>query len=144
MDKDSIGDPRRTPNDKQTTGPGPYGQAAFSAQPAGGSAKDAASMSPAKLADAADKTRHDFEVLREDLAKLTEIVGQLAQSQAASTREQVMDAVGVAKDKIAEGAAATQDKLVSLEADLEAQIRRNPLSSVAIALVIGLLLGKMS
>ena len=138
----------RTPSsDRPTTGKGgPYDKpASFSPEPAGSIAKNMTSMGAANSTDAAaDKARDDFAALREDLAKLTGTVGQLVQSQAASTGTQVMDAVGVARDKISEGATATQDKLVSLEADLEEKIRQNPLSAVAIALGIGLLLGKMS
>jgi ElaB/YqjD/DUF883 family membrane-anchored ribosome-binding protein len=78
------------------------------------------------------------------VAKLAQTVTDLAQTQSASARGQVMDALGAASEQIAQSAAATQDKMMSLEADLETYVRRNPLYSVLVALGVGFLLGKMS
>jgi ElaB/YqjD/DUF883 family membrane-anchored ribosome-binding protein len=91
-----------------------------------------------------ESTGKDFETLRRDVAKLAQTVTDLAQTQSASARGQVMDALGAASEQIAQSAAATQDKMMSLEADLETYVRRNPLYSVLVALGVGFLLGKMS
>jgi hypothetical protein len=54
--------------------------------------------------------------LRGDLAKLTKTVSELVQSQAASTRDQVVNAMGAASDSFAQSAAVAQDRFVSAEA----------------------------
>jgi ElaB/YqjD/DUF883 family membrane-anchored ribosome-binding protein len=82
--------------------------------------------------------------LREDLVKLAHTIGQLVQNQAASTGAQVMDVVGTASDNISGSASVAQDKLMSIEAGVEARIQKNPWSAVAIALGLGLLIGKLS
>lgn len=86
----------------------------------------------------------DFETLRRDVTKLAQTVSDLAQNQAQTARGQVTDALSAASDQLAQSAAATQDKLMSLEADLETYVREKPLSSVLVALGVGFLLGKMS
>jgi ElaB/YqjD/DUF883 family membrane-anchored ribosome-binding protein len=91
-----------------------------------------------------ESTRNDFETLRRDVAKLAQTVTDLTQNQAAAARGQVMDTLGAASEQIAQSATATQDKIMSLEADLETYVRKNPLYSVLVALGAGFLLGKMS
>ncbi|MBV9113186.1 MAG: DUF883 domain-containing protein [Hyphomicrobiales bacterium] len=88
--------------------------------------------------------RNDFETLRRDVTKLAQTVSDLTQNQATAARGQVSQALGAASDQIAQSAAATQDKLMSLEADLETYVRQKPLYSVLVALGVGFLLGKMS
>jgi ElaB/YqjD/DUF883 family membrane-anchored ribosome-binding protein/uncharacterized protein YjbJ (UPF0337 family) len=154
----------RTFEDKQTTGQGLYDQAAGNVQSAYGQAKDAvatgvsdlaqgASATFAKAKDAVTEgakgavdglTNSDLGALRDDLAKLTQTVSQLVQNQAASTRDQVMDVVGAGGDNVARSAAVAQEKLVSVEADVEARIQKNPWSAVAIAMGVGILIGKMT
>jgi ElaB/YqjD/DUF883 family membrane-anchored ribosome-binding protein len=91
-----------------------------------------------------ESNRKDFDTLRRDVAKLAQTVSGLAQNQAATARGQVTEALGAASDQIAQSAAATQDKVMSLEADLETYVRQKPLYSVLVALGVGFLLGKMS
>ncbi|SEF11525.1 protein of unknown function [Rhizobiales bacterium GAS191] len=154
----------RSFKDKQTAGQGLYDQAAGNAQSAYGHAKGAVASGVSEAAKAASETlaktkdamsqgaktaieglaNSDFDALRDDLAKLTQTVSQLVQNQAASTRDQVMDAVGTAGDNIAQSAAVAQDKLVSFEADFEARVQKNPLGAIAIAVGAGILIGKMT
>jgi ElaB/YqjD/DUF883 family membrane-anchored ribosome-binding protein len=91
-----------------------------------------------------ESNRNDFETLRRDVAKLVQTVSDLAQNQAVTARGQVTQALGAASDQIVQSAAATQDKIMSLEADLESYVREKPLYSVLVALGVGFLLGKMS
>jgi ElaB/YqjD/DUF883 family membrane-anchored ribosome-binding protein len=91
-----------------------------------------------------ESSRKDFDTLRRDLAKLTQTVSDLAQTQTQTARGQVTGALSAASDQLAQSAAATQDKLISLEADLETYVRQKPLSSVLVALGVGFLLGRMS
>jgi ElaB/YqjD/DUF883 family membrane-anchored ribosome-binding protein len=139
----------RTFKDKQASAQGLYDQAAGSVQSAFGHAKDAVASGASDIAKAAkgavdEVANTDLGALRDDLAKLTQTVSQLVQSQAASTRDQVMGAVATAGDNISQSAAVAQDKLVSIEHDLESRIRKNPWGAVAIAVGVGLLLGKMT
>jgi ElaB/YqjD/DUF883 family membrane-anchored ribosome-binding protein len=93
---------------------------------------------------AGEPIRDDFERLRRDVAKLTQKVGELTQKQAASAREEAAGSLGAASEQIAQSASAAQEKMTSLEADLEIYVRRKPLHSVLVALGIGFLLGKIS
>jgi ElaB/YqjD/DUF883 family membrane-anchored ribosome-binding protein len=107
------------------------------AQAAIASAKDAVS-SGMKAGD------NEIGALKDQLAHLKQSVTQLVQSQASTARGQVMDAVGTATDSVSHSAAAAQETLASIEADVGARIKRNPWSAVAIAGLVGLLIGKMS
>ena len=91
-----------------------------------------------------ESNRKDFASLRGDVAKLAQSVSELARNQAETARGQVSDALSAASDQVAQSAADTQDKLMSLEADLETYVRQKPLSSVLVALGVGFLLGRMS
>jgi ElaB/YqjD/DUF883 family membrane-anchored ribosome-binding protein len=53
-------------------------------------------------------------------------------------------AVGAAGDNIAQSASVAQDKLMSFEDDVGSQIKNNPWSAIAIAGLIGFLIGKVS
>lgn len=139
----------RTLKDKQTTGQGHYDQAAGGVQNAYGQAEESATSGTSEVAKVAkgaidNVTNADFSALRDDLAKLTQTVSQLVQGQAATTRDQVMDAVGTASANLSDSAAAAQQKLMSVEADLEKRIQKNPLGAVAIAVGLGILLGRMT
>ena len=125
-------------DDKATEARGAYNDVAGKAQSAWGSAKDAAK----EMADSGSMP--DFSRLREDIANLTQTVSDLAQKQVASSREQVAGVVGAASGSLSQSAAVAQDKLTAVEGDVEARIKRNPWGAVAIAALIGLLIGKMS
>jgi ElaB/YqjD/DUF883 family membrane-anchored ribosome-binding protein len=86
----------------------------------------------------------DFSTLGDDVAKLTQTVSDLVQKQTSSARDQVIGVVSAAADNISQATSAGQDKLVSLEADVGDRIRKNPWTAVAIAALVGLLIGRMS
>jgi ElaB/YqjD/DUF883 family membrane-anchored ribosome-binding protein len=86
----------------------------------------------------------DFPALRADIARLTQTVGSLVEKQTSTARDQVMGAVGAAGDNIAQSASAAQDKLMSLEDDVGSRIKGNPWSAIAIAGLVGFLIGKVS
>jgi ElaB/YqjD/DUF883 family membrane-anchored ribosome-binding protein len=65
------------------------------------------------------------------------------QKQTSAARDQVMGAVGSAADNITQSTSVAQDKLASLEVDMEAGIKKNPWTAIAIAALVGLLVGKM-
>jgi ElaB/YqjD/DUF883 family membrane-anchored ribosome-binding protein len=125
-------------DDKASQVKGAYDEVAGSAQSAWGSAKDAAK----EMADSGSIP--DMSRLREDIAKLTQTVSELAQKQVASSRDQVVGVVGAAGDSLSQSAAAAQDKFAAVEGDVEARIKKNPWGAVAVAGLIGLLIGKMS
>ena len=76
--------------------------------------------------------------------KTAQTVSDLAQKQVASSRDQVAGVVGAAEDSLSQSAAVAQDKFAAVEGDVEAPIKKNPWGAVAIAGLIGLLIGKMS
>jgi ElaB/YqjD/DUF883 family membrane-anchored ribosome-binding protein len=86
----------------------------------------------------------DFSTLSDDVAKLSQTVSGLVQKQTSSARDQVMGAASAAADNISQATSAGQDKLVSIQADLGDRIQKNPWAAVAIAALVGLLIGKMT
>jgi ElaB/YqjD/DUF883 family membrane-anchored ribosome-binding protein len=125
-------------NDGATTAQGSYDDAAGKARSAFGSAKDAVSGS----VDAASAI--DFSGLRDEIGKLTQKVSDLAQNQVSAGRDQVVGAMGAAGESLSQSAANAQDKFAAIEGDVESRIKKNPWGAVAIAGLIGLLIGKMS
>src|SRR6202789_3615063 len=125
-------------DDKTSEVKGAYDEVAGSAQSAWGSAKDAAK----EMSDSGSIP--DMSRLREEIAKLTQTVSDLAQKQVASSRDQVAGVVGAAGDNLSQSAAVAQDKFAAVEGDVEARIKKNPWGAVAVAGLIGLLIGKMS
>ncbi len=125
-------------DDKTSEVKGADDQVAGSAQTACGSAKDAAK----EMADSGSIP--DLSGLRDDIARLTQTVSDLAQKQVASSRDQLAGAVSAAGDSLSQSAAVAQDKFAAVEGDVETRIKRNPWGAVAVAGLIGLLIGKMS
>jgi uncharacterized protein YjbJ (UPF0337 family) len=125
-------------NDRSTTAQGYYDDAAGKARSAVGSAKDAVNSG----VDAVSSL--DFSGLRDQIGKLTQQVSDLAHNQMSSGRDQVVSAMGSASDTLSQSAANAQDKFASLEGDVESRIKKNPWGAVAVAGLIGLLIGKMS
>jgi len=128
--------------DRTTTGQGIYDDAAGKARSALGSAKDAVSEGVDAVAAI------DFPALRDEITKLTQVVSDLAQKQVSAGRDQVVSAMGsamgTAGDSLSQSAAIAQDKFAAIEGDVESRIKKNPWGAVAIAALIGLLIGKMS
>jgi ElaB/YqjD/DUF883 family membrane-anchored ribosome-binding protein len=124
--------------DRATAAQGAYDDAAGKARAALGSAKDAVSEG----VDAVSNM--DFSALRDEITKLTKMVSDLAQKQVSTGRDQVVSAMGAASDGLSQSAALAQDKFVAVESDVEARIKKNPWGAVAIAALVGLLIGKMS
>jgi ElaB/YqjD/DUF883 family membrane-anchored ribosome-binding protein len=125
-------------NDKAAMAHGSYDDAMGKARSALGNAKDAVSNS----VDAVSAL--DFSSLSDQIAKLTQTVSDLTQRQLTAGRDQVAGAMGAAGDSLSQSAAMAQDKFAAVEGDVEARIRKNPWGAVAIAGLIGLLVGKMS
>ena len=123
-------------NDRSTTAQGYYDDAAGKARSAG--AKDAISGS----VDAVSAL--DFSGLRDEISKLTQRVSDLAQNQVSAGRDQLVGAMGAAGESLSQSAASAQDTFAAVEGDVELRIKKNPWGAVAIAALIGLLIGKMS
>ena len=139
----------RSTKNKQMTGEGLYDQAVGTAQSTYGQAKDTLASGVSAVQKAAGDAMNgiangDFEALRADVAKLAQTVGLLIQNQADSTREQMRSVVGTASDNLSQTAAMAQDRFISMEAEMESQIKKNPLAAVGVALGIGVLIGKMT
>ena len=124
-------------DDKTSEVKGAYNEVAGSAQ-SGAARRDAAK----EMTDTGSMP--DLSRLRDDIAKLTQTVADLAQKQVASSRDQVASVVGAAGDSLSQSAAVAQDKFAAVEGDVEARIKKNPWGAVAVAGLIGLLIGKMS
>jgi uncharacterized protein YjbJ (UPF0337 family) len=125
-------------NDRSTTAQGYYDDAAGKARSAVGSAKDVVSGGVDAI------SALDFSGLRDEISKLTQKVSDLTQNQVAAGRDQVVSAMGAASDSLSQSATTAQDKFTALEGDVESRIKKNPWGAVAVAGLIGLLIGKMS
>jgi ElaB/YqjD/DUF883 family membrane-anchored ribosome-binding protein len=86
----------------------------------------------------------DLAVLRDDIAKLTASVTDIARMQASAATSTVLESVEGARQKFSDSAAEAQNRLRGVGSDIEATIERNPLVAVLIALSAGLLIGTMS
>ena len=104
--------------DKATAAQGAYDDAAGKAQAALGSAKDAVNESVNAV------SALDLSGMRNEIAKLAQTVSDLAHKQVTAGRDQVVGAMEAA--------------------DVETRIKKNPWAAVAIAALIGLLIGKLS
>jgi ElaB/YqjD/DUF883 family membrane-anchored ribosome-binding protein len=125
-------------NDSTKTAQGSYDDAAGKARSALGNAKDAVSGG----VDAVSGL--DFSALRDQISQLTQKVSDLAQNRVSAGRDQLVGAMGVAGDSLSQSAANAQDKFTAIEGDVESRIKKNPWGAVAIAALIGLLIGKMT
>jgi ElaB/YqjD/DUF883 family membrane-anchored ribosome-binding protein len=124
--------------DKATTAQGSYDDAAGKAQSALGSAQDAVSGTVSAI------SALDFSGMRDEISKLTQQVSDLAQNQISTSRDQVVGAMGAARDNLSESATVAQDRFIAIEKDVESRIKGNPWGAVAVAGLVGLLIGKMS
>ena len=124
--------------DKAIAAQGSYDDAAGKARSAVGNAKDAISEG----IDAVSAL--DFSSLRDEITKLTQTVSDLTQKQVSAGRDQMVSAMGAAGDGLSQSAGMAQDKFVAVESDVEARIKKNPWGAVAVAGLIGLLIGKMT
>jgi ElaB/YqjD/DUF883 family membrane-anchored ribosome-binding protein len=108
----------------------------------------------AAATDAMDQAAADLEALRNDLNNLTDtmtkFISQAGNEAAKSAREitsnvagQVGSVAGDMADKSANVAAATAQQAKSFAAELESMARRNPLGSIAGAVMVGVLIGMM-
>ena len=86
----------------------------------------------------------DLAAIREDVARLAETISKLLQRQTEAAGAGVSEAVGDAKDKIANTAGEARDRARSASGEIEASIERNPLTAVLIAFGVGMWLGMMS
>jgi ElaB/YqjD/DUF883 family membrane-anchored ribosome-binding protein len=86
----------------------------------------------------------DLAAIREDVARLAETIGKLLQRETQAAGVGVSDAVGDAKDKVADTAAGARDFTRAASGEIEASIERNPLTAVLIAFGVGMWLGLMS
>ena len=141
MNKDNLEGTVRSAvgqGEKTTTAQGFYDDAAGKARSAFGSSKDAVSGG----VDAVSAL--DFSGLQDEISKLAQKVSDLAQNQVSAGRDQVVGAMGAAGETLSQSAANAQDKFAAIEGDVESRIKKNPWGAVAIAALIGLLIGKMS
>jgi ElaB/YqjD/DUF883 family membrane-anchored ribosome-binding protein len=124
--------------DRATAAQGSYDDAAGKARSALGNAKDA-------ISDGMDAVSAlDFSSLRDEVTKLTQMVSDLTQKHVSAGRDQMVSAMGAAGDSLSQSAGIAQDKFVAVESDVEARIKKNPWGAVAVAGLIGLLIGKMT
>jgi ElaB/YqjD/DUF883 family membrane-anchored ribosome-binding protein len=86
----------------------------------------------------------DLAAIREDVARLAETISKLLQRQTQAAGVGVSEAVGDAKDKVADTAAEARNLTRAASGEIEASIERNPLTAVLIAFGVGMCLGLMS
>lgn len=82
--------------------------------------------------------------LREDIAALARSVAAVGSDKASQYRGKVRQAKNEAADASLHMVEAARDHALSLERDLERQIRTNPIQAVAIAAGVGFILALMT
>ena len=125
-------------NDRATTAQGEFDDAVGKARSALGTAKDAVSGGAEAV------SALDFSGLRDQISQLTQKVSDLAQNQASAGRDHLVGAIGTAGEGLSQSAANAQEKFAAIEGEVESRIKKNPWGAVAIAGLIGLLIGKMT
>jgi ElaB/YqjD/DUF883 family membrane-anchored ribosome-binding protein len=83
----------------------------------------------------------DLAAIRQDVARLAETIGKVLQHQTRAAGVGVSEAVGDAKDKVADTAAGAREITRAASGEIEASIERNPLTAVLIAFGVGMWLG---
>jgi ElaB/YqjD/DUF883 family membrane-anchored ribosome-binding protein len=118
--------------------------------------KDLPSVSTATSATAGnDNFNEQIRALKSDLTQLSNTVTQLVQSQGTGLREAALGAVGAARERVGatvSGAAEqgrqlagqAQTQVAAMAREIEAQIERNPMTAVLVALGVGFAVGLMS
>ncbi|MGA3403111.1 MAG: hypothetical protein ABSC95_28195 [Acetobacteraceae bacterium] len=86
----------------------------------------------------------DLAALRQDVARLTDSVSTLVQHQTQAAGSRVSEAVEDARGKLASTAADAQHRVCAASSAIEAEIERHPLTSVLIALGVGMSIGLLS
>lgn len=96
------------------------------------------------LREAQETAGDDLAELRRDLAKLTETVSNLVSNQAGHARSTVTDAAAGIYDSGAEALRYAEDQARTARDDIVRTIERNPMTAVAAALGVGMILGMMN
>ena len=86
----------------------------------------------------------DLALLRRDIEKLSRDVTALVKNQTAAASANLMQAIDAAKGSIADSATEAGERVSSLGTELEATIARNPITSLLIALGVGVMAGMMT
>lgn len=96
----------------------------------------------------ASASTKDIEVqlnqLREDIAALAKTVAAVGNEKASEVKGKARRAAADATDASYQMVEAAKDQAISLERDLERQIRANPIQSVAIAAGVGFIFALLS
>ncbi|AYD02370.1 DUF883 family protein [Neorhizobium sp. NCHU2750] len=85
-----------------------------------------------------------LEQLREDIASLAKTVAAVGNEKASEVKGKAKRAAAEATDASYQIAEAAKNQAISLEQDLERQIRANPIQSVAIAAGLGFVLALLT
>ncbi|MCZ8147589.1 MAG: hypothetical protein O9325_07050 [Roseomonas sp.] len=93
---------------------------------------------------ASEDIAEDLAALRQDVARLSESIAALLQSQSQGAAQRVTDAVEDARAKLAGTAADVKSLANAAGADIEASVARNPLTAMLISFGLGMALGMMS
>ena len=86
----------------------------------------------------------DLAALRQDVARLSESISALLQSQAKGAAQHVSDTVDDAKARFASTAADVTSRVHAAGGEIEASIARNPLTAMLIAFSVGMAVGMVS
>jgi ElaB/YqjD/DUF883 family membrane-anchored ribosome-binding protein len=123
----------------------PSSPAAHSAAAGAAASADAARDS---LSEDMNRLRADFVSLKDSLARLVSQVGGEAAKSVRNVQQSVASQVGSTASGIADAgselAASAKAQAKTIASELEGMARRNPLGTLAGALVIGVIIGMMS
>jgi ElaB/YqjD/DUF883 family membrane-anchored ribosome-binding protein len=86
----------------------------------------------------------DLAALRKDIAQLADTMSALVQHQTQSAGDRISGAADDVKNRIASTAAGAQSRVCKAGGEIEAYIERNSLTSVLIALGVGISLGLLN
>ena len=99
-------------------------------------------MAKSKVAaGTADELEAQFAVLKDDIARLTAIVGELAKGKVSEVSDAAREEIGDILDRSRKTARNFRDRADTTLSNLEQTIEERPVGSVLVALAIGFFIG---
>ena len=131
----------------QTHGPTYYPKGS-AAQPEAAANADPANVEPRGLDEDVKKLRRDMATLTDTLSRLGSQVGGEAAKAVRSAKQSLSAQVSSAADAVVDAssdlAASAKGHAKTFASELEGMARRNPLGTIAGALIVGVVIGMMS
>ncbi len=86
----------------------------------------------------------ELAALRHDIDRLAKTIGAQLQHRAKEAGLDVVEAANDAQDKVADASADVQERICAAGSEIEAYVKRNPITAALVAMGVGVALGLMT